>query len=313
MATPVAAPAPAACLPAALLGAVIQTFVANGEGAVLCFAATDPDGGDAPPRCLALDKAGTITGEHPWSDIEHREPPEPPPRPFTLTTTAKQLSVCATGTARCSTIPKGYPKPEYHDEVAGAVSDDGARVFVLDIAPTETGIGEIWADTYEVATHKRLARIKLTTPPRNPDEEQALFTDTSLSHEVRFVGTKVVVGEWYAGPAGNAVLFDPISGARTYLHGYGGSARLADPKTLVVEDGKSVTFVDLASGKQVATFTAPSDPTDEEADVDPEATEAASVRLGDTLLFGYARPPGLAVIDLATHRAGAPRPLPICR
>lgn len=309
-------PAPAsaapACLPRAFASAPIVHFAASEGAATLCYGPYDDGREELPRACVVVDAAGAVIGKRGWAEVaaaRAAEPPPPPPPRFTASADARELRVCETATSSCRRLPHGYPPVEFHDEPIAAASDDGTLVFVLDVKPDQDGLGEIWGDTYEVARQQRIARVKLTGPLPGGDAEHQLFSDTSLANEARWVGRKVVVAEWYAGPAGSAVLLDPIRGGWTHLHGYGGSATLLDAHTLLVYDDGPVRFVALDTGEPLAEIVAPGAAPD---DADDLASATATARLGGTLLLAYTNPAGVVAIDLARRAGAAPRPIARC-
>jgi hypothetical protein len=294
-------------------GSPIAATLVRGDLATICYGPEDQFDGPPPRGCLVVNAQGVVTGSRPWSEVADAVNAVPPEsdRPYTIGAAKDGLRVCARATEQCRQIPYQRPADAAGTEPIAAVSDDGTLAFVLDVRDTESGLGVIWGDTFDVAKATRIARVQVTAPAPD-DPEYMLFSDTSLVHEVRFAGRKVIVSEWYAGPAGNVVLLDPLGGTWSYLHGYGGEAQRIDAGTLLVRDGREVTFVDIATGKELAAITAPDRVRETESE-EEMADEAKLVRLGDRALLAYAFTPGVITIDLGSRKAGAPQPFTICK
>ena len=104
------------------------------------------------------------------------------------------------------------------------------------------------------------------------------------------------------------MLFDPEHGTVKRVHGYGGSFTRMSGSIYAVIDQKTLAFVDASTLSDVGVpITAPGKP------LDSFESASALVRLASSaIVFAYANPPGVIIVDAASKTRSADVALPLC-
>jgi hypothetical protein len=305
IATNDAAATPEACLPKTTAKAALVDLSVSGDHALACYEDT----------CADVDlRSAKLVRTQKWNHVD--APVAAPPTPSFTTTTSNSVTVCKRDApkAPCTTIQvrpsldAGHGGTERTDVIA-ALSDDGARLFVF--APEVASGADrkfttswtTYGDTYDVKTRKRVFHQRLTTP------QDRIFSDYSNMWSASWVGDNLLLGDYVCcGPGGASMLFDPEHGTIERVHGYGGSFTHVSGSIYAVIDQKTLAFVDAATLRDVgAPIAAPGKP------VDSSESASALVQVGSSaIVFAYANPPGVIVIDAASQTRSAEVTLPLC-
>jgi hypothetical protein len=279
------------CVPARFADVALASLT----GDVACFG--DGDEGDEHTRaCVRVGLTGTAVDRVGWAEVSKREPPA---AAFTVKQDGTRVDVCGRGTCRRLTIPDGN---------ALAVSDDGRRVVAMTATPSTPaqeatdGSAQISFAVYDVGSGMRTSHFSWNhiVPPYG-------FGDASLAHDATFVGDRLIIGEWPAGPSGDVLLVDPRTRRAMYLHSYDGSHRAVDAHTLLVLDRKTMSIVDLDTISTRAVITIPG------GLGEVFESSAGLAKLGRSYVVVSAHPPAIAKVDLAARTLPWYEPIPICR
>jgi hypothetical protein len=299
-----------ACLPQSAARGGVAHIQLRGPHALACFLGENESArpGKTYP-CLLVDVVSkSVLAREAWTQPRAANAEAPSSAAFELTLTASAVTVCARASNQCSTVkvlhkPMAAGRGDAEDEtLIAAVNDDGSRLFVF--APElKRGQLAVYGDVYAVPTGKRLAHVELTALGNLP-----LFADRSNSWSARFLGRKLVLGDYVCcGPGGVAFLFDPDRKHIRSLHGYDGELLPLGENVYAVRDENTVTLLDVEQMRELAFFATAS-----ESAGSPEEPDALIAAAGSTLVVAYANPPGLLVIDITTRSAAPPLRLPIC-
>ncbi len=330
-------PEPNYCLPAAARGATLAHVEAIGDaqGALLvCY------GAHAAPSapCLTVDPGtGKPSASSTWTrpanaPSKHRgvyASPADRKAAYTVDATATELSVCKAGTNECRKVRPGYAAKagvgfgepfdakdaatiaKLTKRLIAAASEDGKRLFVLDVESKKGGGGaafDVFGDTFDVDGGKRLARTQLV----GGSGASNAVADPGALFQLAWIGDRLWLAGYDAKDTTSAQeLLDPVGGAMLDLgapsffvpEGNVWVAGLASP------DGDLVKLVEPKSLSNLAKFPLPSTTIAAE----PTRGLLRAVRRPDGKVWvAFANPPGTVVIDTGRVDAMQPVALPIC-
>lgn len=322
--TAVVAPPPI-CLPKEVAAQPLAHVSVAGGEATLCYATSETAEAGKTYPCVTIDaKATRVLGRGSWKATE---PPKRAPAvepAFTVTSTAKEVEVCKTGSKTCSKIKLGYRAPRVAhgygkgetEGVPAAVNADGTKVFVIDGEipqgknPNLTTSLVVFGDTFDVKTGKRLSHVDLTA---DPEKMNHVLYDQSDTWSLEWMGERVLVGGYRCcGPAGAKELLDPKTGATVIL---------GDPQFFFQVDGDvwlvgrdravdQLELVDVVAGKSLVKMTLPSNT----PEPGPELYGLDAKRLEDgKVLVSFTNPPGATVVDVKKRAISTPLVVGICQ
>jgi len=328
-AAPVASAKPATeCLPASVAkGGVVHVEAKDGK-LLACFldehvaeGSSYASAGQSHPCALVDLDTGAMSAAPAYKVAEIVEPPKPE---VSVETTTDSVKVCK-GT-QCKTVkvatkpaPKAAPKkatkptkgkkpvaPIVDAEAPRGLSafadDQMTKVFVFVPDRAKDGSFVLHGDIFDLASGKRTAHLPLN------GVLDGIFVDSTNEWSGQWIGSRLVLRDQVCcGPGAAIVLFDPAKGKMKLLHGYSGTlAQDPTSKTWLSIDGNVLSAVDMDAITVTPLVTPPGVP------LDPEATSATWLGVGGKIAFVHANPPGFAVVDPATKKAGPLRPLPLC-
>ncbi|HEY3360043.1 MAG TPA: hypothetical protein VGQ83_42725 [Polyangia bacterium] len=315
---PAAPPAPAACLSPAARDAPLAAFTRRGDRLRLCVETDNRK----EPECLAFDPGkGTYHPAEVLIAVGEVRPPEPP---YSVIIEGRQAKVCPAGRpTACQVVtlaeaPRPRPASGDAGAVTGAVSPDGARLFLYRYAPKGARADHVaehrlFGELYEVRTGKKLwSRALPVGTARTP----GMFADPSNIWSAGWHGRHLLLSSRVCcGPAGAEAFLDQRTGRLLPIGDPSLFVQLDEDRFLVgVEErastgpGRILLKIVNAATRKEATFVLPGRPRDE-----PETRVLAPVRLADgTFAIAHANPPGVVFFDPKAERLGGAHPAPLC-
>ncbi len=323
------------CLPTSVKDATLAHVEPTTAGLLVCYGGRD----QANIPCLTVDPGtGQPSASSTWTRPagepgKHRgvyAAPSDRKTTYTVASTAADLTVCKANTAECRKV-----KPEYAAQAGvgfaedyktkdadksksltrqyhAAASDDGKRLFVLDVEPVKPGDRANWnvyGDTFDIDSGKRAAHVPLIG---NGGTSNSL-TDPGALWQLVWLGDRVWMASFDAkDTTSEQELLDPVGGSLLDL----GAPSFFVPEGglwvagLAGTNGDLVKLVEPKSLSNVAKVTLPSST----IAADPTRGLLRAVRRPDGKVWvAYANPPGTVVIDTSSVDSTQPVTLPICK
>lgn len=279
------------------LGCTQGHALAGGAAAAPCIAAdAEPvliaiDGGKlrqcagdaAHLSCVAIDLASGAWGTAPAPAGSDRSRVVPPAGAPKVTVADNRATVChADGTACKTLVPKGEVDPGLG--LSAAANDAGTLAALGYYGDT------VWVETFDLATGKRLGRVKAGSKKAKCVSVDVLGDAIAVTESVCGSAPS---GGWIGTRTGKKVA--PVGG-KDPIAPSGRAVQLADKQwAFASATGDAVVVQDVASGKVVKRIA-----------IGPADDNASTALVGDgkrlVLVFGGSRAGDIAVIDPATDK-----------
>lgn len=292
------------CLQPTFAHAALGAVTLSNGNAKICYAMA----GSASPEeqtCATIDPQGRVlmvgaTHVTPAPNVDDASGDD------AFETTTNVVRICKRGTSRCSTL--SVPQPQIPDReqapLEAALRKDGEQAFVFTFSSGNSERMEMWGDTFDVKSGKRLFHQKLTG---GNDQDAWTFRDISNTRKATYAGRNLLLEDASCcGPGSTSYAFDPERGTLKALHHYRGSATYAAANRWLILDEARAFLFDMDTLQQVGPTTQLAVKIPEEAD---EQVAKALRFDAHRLLVAYARRPGFVWIDTDRGEASTPASL----